>query len=281
MRRSLAQRRGPDPVTGGSGPWPATAGFEELAAGYDADFTQSFLGSLLRDAVWRRLDANFVAGDHVIDLGCGTGEDAVHLARRAVHVLAIDAAPAMVEEARRKVESAGLGHRVRVQRLAMEELAAEALGGAPPFDGAFSDFGALNCVTDLARVAGRLAAFLRPGARAVLVVMGPAVPWEWAWFLSRREPGKAFRRLRREGVAWRGMRVRYPAPGTVRRAFGPEFRRRRVSALGALLPPTYAEAWAARRRHLVNALARWERRLEALPPLPSLADHYILELERR
>jgi hypothetical protein len=55
---------------------------------------------------------------------------------------------------------------------------------------------------------------------------------------------------------------------------------RRVAALGALLPPPYTESWAGRHPGLVERLDRWERRLEAMPPLPWLADHYLMELER-
>ena len=66
-----------------------------------------------------------------------------------------------------------------------------------------------------------------------------------------------------------------------RRAFAPAFELRRTAAIGALLPPTYAEGWAARHPRTVAWLDRWERRLETWPPLPWLADHYLVELERR
>ena len=115
---------------------------------------------------------------------------------------------------------------------------------------------------------------------ALLCVMGPLVPWEWAWFVWRGQPTKAFRRLRRGGVPWRGLTIRYPSMRATRRAFGPWFRLCRASALGALLPPPYAEDWAVRRPGLFARLNRWERRLETVPPLPWLADHYLLELER-
>ena len=62
-------------------PWPPTT---------TAVFTESRLGELLRQAVWRRLDDVFRPGDRVLELDCGTGEDAVHLARRGVRVLATD-----------------------------------------------------------------------------------------------------------------------------------------------------------------------------------------------
>ncbi|HVT59861.1 MAG TPA: methyltransferase domain-containing protein [Thermoanaerobaculia bacterium] len=289
----------------------ALSAFDALAEDYDAGFTHSALGTLLRQAVWRRLDACFAPGATVLELNCGTGEDAVHLARRGVRVLATDLSGAMVERAQAKVAAAGLAPLVETRRLAIEELAA-AFGEAaeegqprpqlsrragpdpqlirragpgprlgPPFDGALSNFGGLNCVGDLRETGRALAGCLRRGATAVLCVMGPAVPWEWAWFLLRGEPRKAFRRLRRGGATWRGMTIRYPTIGAVRRALAPAFELRRAGALGALLPPTYVEPWAARHGGLVRRLDRWERRLERWPPLPWLADHYLLELTRR
>jgi hypothetical protein len=68
--------------------------------------------------------------------------------------------------------------------------------------------------------------------------------------------------------------------GTVRRAL-PAFRLRRTGAVGALLPPSYAEAWAARHERLVTWLDRLERRWESRRLLAMLADHYVVELERR
>jgi SAM-dependent methyltransferase len=254
-----------------------SAAFDVLAADYDLRFTGTPLGTLLRQAVHRRLDARFAPGDSVLELACGTGEDAVHLARRGVRVLATDSSPAMVEAARRKVAAAALGEGVEVRLLPIEEISR--LSG--PFDGVFSDFGGLNCVPDLPAVARALSALLRPGAPALFCVMGPLVPWEWGCFLRRGRPARAFRRLRRGGVAWRGMTIRYPSIGTLRRGFAPFFSFRRVAAVGALLPPTELEAWTARHPRLLSALARWERRLETVPPLPWLADHYLIELERK
>jgi SAM-dependent methyltransferase len=263
--------------------------FDDMAANYDRDFTHSAVGSLMRQAVWRRLDLCFRPGDRVLELNCGTGADALHLARRGVRVLATDIAPAMLDITRAKVAQAELESRIEVQQLAIQELKMQNAkckkegdtteSFCIPFDGVLSNFGGLNCVADLPGVAAGLAACLRPGATALLCVMGPLVPWEWAWYLWRRQPAKAFRRLRRGGVAWRGLTIHYPSIGSLRRAFAPWFRPRRTSAVGALLPPSYAEGWAVRRPRLLARLNRWERRLETLPPLPWLADHYLLELE--
>jgi SAM-dependent methyltransferase len=254
------------------------APFDSMAADYDRSFTASTIGQRVRAAVWRRLQAAFRPGERVLELNCGTGEDALHLGRRGVRVLATDASPAMLGLTRAKLERAGLARLVEVARLPIEDLAKHQLPA--PFDGVLSNFGGLNCVSDLPGVAPGLAAVMRPGARALLCVMGPAVPWEWGWYLARGEPRKALRRFRRGGVPWHGATIRYPSIGEVRRAFAPHFVARRVTAIGALVPPTFAEPWAARHPRLLAALDGLERRTETMWPLPWLADHFLLELER-
>ena len=260
---------------------PASA-FDELAESYDVSFTRTFLGTLFREAVWRRLDALLAAGDRVLDLGCGTGEDAVHLAGRGASVLATDASSSMVETARLKAEASGLSNRIEVRQLTIEEVGSDAAEGDDLlFDGALSNFGGLNCVADLGESARGLAARLRPGAWTVLCLMGPLVPWEWGWFLARGEPGKAFRRLTWKGTTWRDVTVRYPCIGAMRRTFAPLFHFRRASALGAILPPTYANEWATRHQPFIHFLNGLERRIETWPPVIWFGDHYVIELERR
>lgn len=254
----------------------AASPFEEMAAGYDAAFTDTAIGTLLRRRVWRRLDRAFAPGERVLELGCGTGEDAVHLASRGVRVLATDSARAMVQATRKKVLKAGVRSLVDVRQVPIEELSR--VGGT--FDGALSNFGAMNCVDDLPGVAHRLARRLRPGARAVLCFMGPVCPWEWLWFLLRGEPDKAFRRLSAR-VTWRSMEIRYPTIGTVRDAFADGFRTRSLRALGVFVPPSYAGEWAGRHPRLLRLLDDAEGLVEAWPPLPWLADHFLIELERR
>lgn len=252
--------------------------FERLAASYDETFTRSVLGARMRAATWRRLDGAFPAGARVLELGCGTGEDAVHLAARGVRVLATDPAAAMVREAREKADGAGLGGLVETRVLdaaRLDEVEGE------PFDGAFSNFGALNCVPRLAPVAAGLGRLVRPGGRVVLCLLGRYVPWEWAWFLARGRRDAAFRRLSSGGAEWRGLRVSYPPLRELKRTFAPGFRFAGARAVGAFLPPSYAEAWATRHPRLLGALDALERRVEALPPFPSLADHVLLELVRR
>jgi len=231
----------------------------------------------MRNAVWQRCALRFAPGSRVLEMNCGTGEDALWLARRGVQVLATDASPAMLKVAQQKLADAAAGGSVRFQRLVWEEL--DTLEETR-FDGALSNFGGLNCVADLRIAARALAQKLRPGGTAILCIMGPLVPWEWIWFLGRGDPRRAFRRLRRSGAFWSGMAIRYPSSAKSVRAFAPEFRVLRLSAVGALLPPPYTEKHLGRYPRIIALLDRVERRFETVWPLPMLADHYLLELER-
>jgi SAM-dependent methyltransferase len=248
-----------------------------LAGAYDSHFTATIIGGMMRRAVWARCAARFALGSRVLEMNCGTGEDALWLAHRGVQVLATDVSPAMLRVAENKLAASPGSAVVRFKHLAWEALDTLDEG---PFDGALSNFGGLNCVGDLRGAAGALARKLRPGAFAIVCVMGPVVPWEWLWYLAHGNPVAAFRRLRREGVQWSGITVNYPSIVKMRDAFSPEFKLVRVCAIGAILPPPYAEKWMGRYPRLLEALDRWERRFENSWPLPSLADHYLMEVER-
>jgi hypothetical protein len=160
----------------------------------------------------------------------------------------------------------------------MERLGAELAGLR--FDGAWSNFGAVNCVPRLAATVAGLAALLEPGAPLAWVVMGRHVPWEWLWFLARGNPRKAFRRERHGGAVWRGMRVVYPTPAELTRTVAPHFMPTRSRPLGFLLPPSYAAGWLQSRPRLLAALARVERAAQRCEPLAALADHFIFEARR-
>lgn len=245
--------------------------FDAMASDYDDEFTDSHIGRTMRAAVWRRLDELFTAGDRVLELNAGTGVDAAHLGARGVAVTATDASASMVAVARRRGIDA---HVCRAEDLL------DVVDPHRPFDGALSDFGGLNCVDDLHDVARQLAIALRPGAPAVLCVMGPVVPWEVAWFLAHGDPRRAVRRWR-GATEWRGLTIRYPSAWATARAIEPWFEVRRRWALGVLVPPSYVEAVAARHPAALARLDRWERRIEQWPAAVALADHYVLEVERR
>jgi ubiquinone/menaquinone biosynthesis C-methylase UbiE len=255
------------------------AAFDRLAQTYDSEFTNTGVGRALRDLVWSRFDRLFAAGQTLVELGCGTGEDALYLARCGVRVVATDAAPEMVGVAQAKAVQRGLAHNVEFHAVPMEGLRAKFSDRR--FDGAISNFGAINCACDLPSLAEDMASLLKPGAPLLWVAMGKHVPWEWFWYMAQGKPRKAFRRYGTRGVEWRGMRVHYPTPRDLSQLLAPFFRIGRIAPLGCVLPPSYAATWLNRRRKGLHTLIRAERLAQNASFLASVADHYMIEAYRK
>ena len=237
----------------------ASSAFDGIAAEYDTVWTNSAIGRHQRQAVWRHLDPLVRNGDTILDLGCGTGEDGAHLERLGATVLGIDASHAMVR--------AACARGVNAHQLAIESLST--IGGH--FDGAISNFGALNCVRDLSGVARELARLIRPGGYLAVCLMGPFCVWEIAYCLYRRDAKRAFRRWRRDGaVASIGVRVQYPSVRHIRNAFSPYFRVVGWLGIGLCVPPSYVEALPDK---VIARLAALDSYTASLLLFRSLSDH--------
>lgn len=196
-----------------------TQAFDSIAPRYGSLWTETPDGRSQRAAVWRELDRLFKPGDRVLDLGCGIGDDALHLKQRGTEVLGIDASQRMVEIAQTRG--------VAARQLAIEVL--DQLSGV--FSGAISNFGALNCVADLRAVGKQLARLIQPGGALAICIMGRFCWWETVRFLWTLDWHRATRRW--SGHAqWREMEVHYFTSREIRSAFAPCFRLDRRISVG-------------------------------------------------
>lgn len=268
-------------------PGQLNSAFDAFAPEYDARFTDTTLGRLLRRRVWDVLAQCFHPGEHVLELACGTGEDAVWLAQQDVRVTATDGSPLMLEAARRKAEAAGVGERVSFVRL---DIGSRESGDwrfvlqSPtlPFDGVLSNFGGLNVIDDWRPLAHKLAALVKPGAWVVLVPMGPMCPWEVFWHLAHADLHTAFRRFRGSVDALIGsarIPIYYPSAGRLRRDFASWFQFEHTQSLGLWLPPSYLEDFVDRFPHLFARLDQVESHTARVTR--GWGDHYIIIFRRQ
>jgi len=259
----------------------SAAAFDRMAGSYDAAFTDSAIGRAQRAVVWDALKQAFRSRDRVLELNCGTGEDALFLARLGVSVMACDASAGMIEVAQHRKSLQLPNASVEFRVLRNEDLAM--LRTTAGFDGALSNFSGLNCVADPCQVATYLGNLVKPGGTALICVSTRICLWEIAWYGLRANFKKAFRRISGRTVATLdgiSVSVWYPTIRQMRRAFSPGFRLCSIRAVGLFVPPSYAESWASRHRRTLAILQRVDRILARWPLLRAIGDHVLLEFER-
>ena len=257
--------------------------FDHAAASYDRDFSQPALGRCLRLLVRDNLRQFLPPTGRVLELGCGTGEDALWLAEQGWQVLASDSSQAMLAVSDAKFAAYGDGMNLKAQPLDLNQpLDWIAIEG--DFELVFANFGVLNCVADRRRLAEELAARTTPTAIVALVVMGPSCVWEIGYHLGRGRLRSALRRWTEpQAPVGNGAQVRvwYPSPARLQAEFAPWFRPLAWRAIGLLIPPSYLAPRLEKRPSLLNALARLESLIASAPLSPWLADHYLAIFERQ
>lgn len=248
--------------------------FDALAPTYDSDFTQQAIGQILRARVHERLLSHFSAGQDVLEIGCGTGEDALLLAEQEIHVTATDASEEMLEVARGKTKNQ---ENVRVEYFNISDT----IDRVPTFDmvdGVFSNFGALNCIDDWRPLAEYLSSMVKPGGTVCFGIMSPYCAWEFVWHALHWKWDIALRRLR--GDDFGEIHISYPTIKRITDDFSPFFKRVRVMPLGLFLPTSALFDVVQKRPKLMKLLVNMEKRFQDSSQLALLADHYWIEFER-
>ncbi len=160
--------------------------FDPIASTYDAWY-QEELGRVVdeieKQMVYELLEPE--PGMRLLDVGCGTGNYALELARRGLQVVGVDVSGAMLEVARRKARDRGVELRLIQADIAELEL-------EPGSYDAVLSVTALEFFREPARVLDKCYEALRPGGR---LVVGVIAEGPWARFYRQRaqeDPGSVF-----------------------------------------------------------------------------------------
>jgi SAM-dependent methyltransferase len=256
---------------------------QELARAYDAiaeDYDRQIRGDeWMRRRLWDHYMRAFQPGQHVLDVGCGTGIDAVFLARQGVHVTGIDLSPEMIVQSRARVARQGLT--ASVDAFVMDIAHLSALPRSA-FDGIISAFAGLNTLPDLAPFAADAARVLRPGGRLILHLLNRFSLWEWLGLLARRQWGAA-RRLSQQTertFVVGGQLIRhyvFSPSEAYRRFFAPHFRLCQCCSLGVLRPPHTVQRIPS---PVVETLGKLEQRLSSHRPFVNWGRFFVLDMVR-
>jgi len=255
--------------------------FDSVAADYDGPRGNNELIQRMRLAMWDTVLRELLVESRLLDLGCGTGIDALEFARRGYQVAATDWSPEMVGRTRVRAAAAGLESHVTAAHLGVHEL--DRLD--EEFDGIYSNFGPLNCAPDLRAVATECARLLRPGGKLVFSVIGRICPWEVVHYMLRgrfkRAAVRASRGATAVGMNQHTIWTHYYLPREFYAAFAESFSLDSYRALSLFMPPPYLVDYYRRHRRHCERLGWLDDHLGVLPLLRNMGDHFLIVMQRR
>jgi len=257
--------------------------FDSVAADYDGARGNNALIQDMREEMWRWLDATVAPVSRLIDLGCGTGLDAIRMAQRGHYVTATDWSPRMIERTADRAARAEVTQNVHAIPVGAHEL--HRIEGRSLFDGAYSNLGPLNCVPDLTVVAEQCARLLKPRGALVFTVIGRLCPWEMGHYALQRN-WKRVRVRFAKGMAPVGMNkrvvwTRYYSPREFYSAFEPHFTLGHYRGVCLFAPPPYLTSVKEKHPRLYRTLWRMDRRAAGWSLLRNMGDHFLMVMYRR
>lgn len=260
----------------------AERAFSGAAKKYDEQFTNTSIGRLQRNRVWNYLNKNINPTDYprVLELNCGTGEDAKWLASKGFRVTATDLSPEMVAVAKDKNPDG-----VDFEVCSFSEVGNRFLPGS--FDFVFSNFGGLNCASEkeLRVLAEDIYRLLKPNGRFIAVVMSDDCALEKWYFRRKKMYDQALRRKNKNGLSTtiegETFTTYYYSPAKFAAIVSNVFNVKAQKAVGWTIPPSYTGFFFQTRPLLLKALNALENTIGNIPALAKKADHFLIDLIKK
>ena len=256
--------------------------FDIASTNYDISFTFSNIGKAQRRMVYNHLNSilNQDKELSILELNCGTGEDAIRFAKLSHNVLATDISKGMIKVAKVKTSSKNLSFKT----LDINEI--DETTFSKNFDFIFSNFGGLNCLSK-----DQLEAFLKtsihllkPNGKMTLVIMPKNCIWERLYFTIKGDFKNAKRRLTNKVVKANveGVNVNtwYYNPEEITALSETYYTIKKIKPIGLTIPPSYLENSFLSKRPFLSIF----KRIDALITgsfWAKYADHFLIELQKK
>lgn len=265
------------------------AAFDHIATEYDEHFTHSLIGKAQRQLVLQYLEPLLLQQEYitVLELNCGTGEDAKWMAQHGATVVATDISANMIQQAEAKIEAAGLTQQVICKQIDINNI--QHIAGIEKFDLIFSNFGGLNCIApeklhELLQY--QLPALLNNNGSMIFVIMPTFCLWESFFHTITFKWKNVFRRLTNTAVTasvgnGASIKTWYYSPNWLKQHLHTSTTVQKVMPVGFFIPPSYLNLFAAKRPKLFALLNKLESTVSNYSFLASAADHYLIHLKNK
>jgi ubiquinone/menaquinone biosynthesis C-methylase UbiE len=256
--------------------------FSRQSAVFDSIYNPNPIIQYKRERTRSVIEQQLKAGDKILELNCGTAEDAIYFAGKGFAVHATDISEGMLDELREKVKKKNMEHLVTNEQCSFNNL--DDLHRRGPYDLVFSNFGGLNCTNELDKVLASIDPILKPGGKLVLVIMPSFCLWEF--MLAFKGKFKtAFRRFNSvngvdaqiEGVHFKCW---YHKPSDIIKTLHEKYTKIGLEGLCTIAPPSYLESFPHKFPRLYRFLINTEDRLKSYWPWRSIGDYFIISFRK-
>jgi len=261
----------------------AAEAFSGQAPMFDEIYGEDTIIAYKRERVRRHVLRRVKPGGSILELNCGTGEDAVYFAGRGHKVHATDISAGMLYQLVQKVGQHKMNKKISFELCSYTNL--PELKNKGPFDLIFSNFAGLNCTGELDKVLASLSSLLNPGGLITLVILPKFCLWE-TLLLFKGKFRTAFRRFfsgngRKARVEGTYFKCWYYNPSYITKRLKNEFDLVGLEGLCTIVPPSYIEGFAEKHPSGYLFFKKWENKLKTKWPWRVIGDYYIISLRKK
>ena len=222
-------------------------------------------------------------GSSMLELNCGTGEDALFFAEKGFSIHATDISNEMLSRLDQKLKSSDFKKNISSEHCSFIEL--ESLNNKGPFDVIFSNFGGLNCSGELDEVLYKLKPLVKPGGVITLVIISNFCLWE-TLLVFKGKFKTAFRRFfskngRKAHLEGHHFKCWYYSPSFIKNILEKDFALLDIEGLCTIVPPSYIENFGEKYPGLYSFLERKENSLKSKWPWKYIGDYFIISFKKK
>jgi ubiquinone/menaquinone biosynthesis C-methylase UbiE len=258
--------------------------FDSASEEYDYTISRNYINSWIRKRSINELYRIANASDVLLEIGCGTGSEAIQISKQVKGIVATDISEKMLDLLERKVKAKRLDRKILVATARASEVSTvKDILPEGKVRVAYSFNGALNCEPDIQKVPSELSKIVQEDGYFLCSIRNTlCLPEALSHSLVLQFDKMATRKDQPTMVSVGGMDIPsyYYPPSRFVKIFRPHFQVRKMIGLPAFLPPAYLSDYYLRTGKARLLLEKLELVLGDRFPFNRLGDQTLFVFQR-